>query len=207
MRGGRGGGDFRFARPPRRQEGFRMKHLLLALLLVAAATAAEKAPDSELVFPLPELRLVNGTVFRNVTVVRFESDRVVLKSSAGVGPLSYAMIAEPMRAKFHVAKAAALAKAQAEAAKLRADHDANIKLEQSAIAAREARKARIEEAISKRSLVVGMTPEEAVKAWGEPEKKNRSGGAYGATEQWIYGRGQARTYVYFRDGSLTSWQN
>lgn len=184
-----------------------MKPLLLALLLVAAATAAEKAPDSELVFPLPELRLVNGTVFRNVSVIRYEAERVVLKSSAGVGPLSYTMIAEPLRAKFQAAKTTALAKAQADAAKIRADHDANIKLAQEAAAVIEARKTRIAEAISKRALVVGMSPEEAVQAWGQPDKKNRSGGVGGSTEQWIYGRASGRVYVYFRDGSLTGWQD
>lgn len=77
-----------------------MKTLLLALALIGSAVAAEtpkeKAKD-ELIFPIPEMKLTNGRVWKNVTVVRYEKDNVVLKSSAGIGPIPYSYVPEPTR--------------------------------------------------------------------------------------------------------------
>jgi hypothetical protein len=40
--------------------------------------------------------------------------------------------------------------------------------------------------------------------WGAPESINRTGGSWGVHEQWVYG---GRSYLYFENGKLTSWQN
>jgi hypothetical protein len=73
--------------------------LASALLAIAADPAAA---------PLPELKLTNGTVFRNVTVVRYDRETVTLKSNAGTGPIRYAMLPEPIRVKFIAERDAAL---------------------------------------------------------------------------------------------------
>jgi hypothetical protein len=70
-----------------------------------------------------------------------------------------------------------------------------------------ARKQKIDRAIREKMLVVGMTPAEAIRSWGEPTKKNTRQEATGPSEQWIYGRDlHSRTYVYFENGELKSWQ-
>lgn len=58
-------------------------------------------------------------------------------------------------------------------------------------------------AIAKKSVIVGMTMEEVVKAWGKPERRNTSGGAGGSREQWVF---EDDSYLYFKDGRLVSWQ-
>ena len=40
-------------------------------------------------------------------------------------------------------------------------------------------------------------------SWGKPDDINRSVGPWGVHEQWVYGY----KYLYFEDGSLTSWQD
>lgn len=73
----------------------------LLILALAAAVHAEPAAVRTPTFnqPIPELRLTNGTVFRNVSVVRYDRERVILKSSAGIGPLLYSYIPEPLRSQ------------------------------------------------------------------------------------------------------------
>jgi hypothetical protein len=73
-------------------------------------------------------------------------------------------------------------------------------------AAAEERAGQITEAIKNKQLIVGMTYDNAIASWGNPGRRNVSGGAGGDREQWIYGDIGAATYVYFQGGRLTSWQ-
>lgn len=60
---------------------------------------------------------------------------------------------------------------------------------------------------------IGMTEDEAVAAWGEPDEINRTTAASGVTEQWVYdeydGYGNAipKNFLYFTNGLLTTIQN
>jgi len=104
---------------------------LIALLAVGPVTADDLPKKSAIVQPIPELKLTNGTVFRNVTIIRYDKESVVLKSNAGLGPIGYNMIAEPVRSQMIAERdsafivleekarddAAAEAKQQADAAK------------------------------------------------------------------------------------------
>ena len=50
---------------------------------------------------------------------------------------------------------------------------------------------------------LGMRTDEVIASWGYPEDIHRTVGSWGVHEQWVYGR----TYLYFEDGLLTSWQD
>lgn len=65
------------------------------------------------------------------------------------------------------------------------------------------RPARIINAIKHEEVVLGMTIDEAKLSWGAPNDINRTVGAWGVHEQWVYGR----TYLYFKNGILTSFQD
>lgn len=51
---------------------------------------------------------------------------------------------------------------------------------------------------------VGFTKQMCEDAWGKPDHINTTTGRYGVTEQWVYG---SRSYLYFKNGKLTSIQN
>ena len=53
---------------------------------------------------------------------------------------------------------------------------------------------------------LGMTDEMARESWGIPDDINRTVGSWGVNEQWVYGE-YSRTYLYFENGKLTSWQD
>lgn len=51
---------------------------------------------------------------------------------------------------------------------------------------------------------IGMTAAMCIDAWGKPSDINRTTNAYGTSEQWVYNH---KSYLYFKDGILTSIQN
>ena len=58
--------------------------------------------------------------------------------------------------------------------------------------------------ISEGKVKIGMTKEMCIDAWGKPKSVNKSSGAWGVHEQWVYG---LSSYLYFENGKLTSIQN
>ncbi|MBV5329972.1 MAG: hypothetical protein JZU65_20495, partial [Chlorobium sp.] len=56
------------------------------------------------------------------------------------------------------------------------------------------------QAIQKNNIKIGMPPEYVTLSWGKPEKVNKTIGAWGVHEQWIYGD----QFVYFENEKLTS---
>jgi hypothetical protein len=59
------------------------------------------------------------------------------------------------------------------------------------------------ETIAKHRIQIGMTREQAIAAWGRPQRNNRTVFADSEQEQWVYGD----TCVYFDNGVLTSFQD
>jgi len=59
--------------------------------------------------------------------------------------------------------------------------------------------------IGEGKVFIGMTSEQVVASWGEPEDINRTVGRWGVHEQWVYGK--AKTYLYFENGKLSSFQD
>lgn len=63
---------------------------------------------------------------------------------------------------------------------------------------------KVANAIENQQVVLGMTSDQAIASWGEPSSVNRTAGSWGMHEQWVYGD---KTYLYFKNGKLTSWQD
>lgn len=61
----------------------------------------------------------------------------------------------------------------------------------------------IKTTIQQQKIKVGMTQEHAILSWGKPKKVNKSVGAWGVHEQWVYGS----QYLYFENGRLSSFQS
>jgi hypothetical protein len=61
----------------------------------------------------------------------------------------------------------------------------------------------IVELIKNQKVKVGMSEEQVILSWGEPQKNNKSVGNFGVHEQWVYGNGQ---YLYLENKVLTSFQ-
>jgi len=56
-------------------------------------------------------------------------------------------------------------------------------------------------------IAIGMNAVEVIVSIGNPRDKNKSTGVWGEHEQWIYGYGTDRRYLYFENKILTSWQD
>ncbi len=82
-----------------------MKRLIAVLLagLCCAAYCAEEKPAP--VMPT-EVTLTTGRVLRNVKVIRWEKDRVVLKHSGGADPIAFSLVTEPLRSQLAVIREA-----------------------------------------------------------------------------------------------------
>lgn len=185
-----------------------LNSLLILLLIIATSAANGQDRDSGgIKQPIAELKLTNGVVFKNVTIVRYESERVVLKSSAGVGGISYSMIPEPLRREMLAERnATTAAQKTTTAAQNQAEQTRyNAKI----AAAEEAKRARrrFEETADRGNVVVGMPVDLVIKAWGEPARKNESTSGF---DQWVYYgtiRSSVRQYVYVRNGVVESITN
>lgn len=56
--------------------------------------------------------------------------------------------------------------------------------------------------------IIGMTATQAEKTtWGYPDKVNATTSINGKSEQWVYRRGAASKYLYFKNGILTTIQD
>lgn len=58
--------------------------------------------------------------------------------------------------------------------------------------------------IINKEIWLGMTSEMAILSRGKPVDINRSVGSWGVHEQWVY---YGNLYLYFENGTLTSWQD
>ena len=131
--------------------------------------------------------------------------KVNYKMFSGWFPKSFLVTEADYQAlKLELQKKAAKAKAN----RIKAENDA-IKARKDAINKRKADltnkygSQEIAEMIMAKKIWLGMTSAMAVESWGRPEDINRSVGAWGTHEQWVYGD----TYLYFENGVLTSWQD
>lgn len=99
-------------------------------------------------------------------------------------------------------QAEARKKAEAEAAKREAERRAKMTPIERIMEKYNCTK-EIAELIHKRKVRIGMTTEQCRAAWGRPMRVNRDVGPWGVHEQWVYGS----TYLYFKNGKMTSFQD
>lgn len=83
-----------------------LRTIVLFGVLSAGVIGAETPPLPQ---PLPEVKLTTGAVFKNVTVVRYEKDKVALKWASGNASYAYSMIQEPLRGQMIAARDASAA--------------------------------------------------------------------------------------------------
>lgn len=67
----------------------------------------------------------------------------------------------------------------------------------------------IENAVAEHKIMLGMTKEQVIMAWGEPDDINKTVTTKGTREQWVYGdwSHSKPKFLYFDNGILTGWQN
>jgi hypothetical protein len=96
------------------------------------------------------------------------------------------------------------ARKQQQEATVREQQAATVREQQEATVREQNRRAaKVEAAIANGEVVIGMTGEECVRAWGWPESVNTTDTARVLHSHWFYSGGQ---YVYFENGILTSIQ-
>lgn len=69
-------------------------------------------------------------------------------------------------------------------------------------------RSRFDQAISLGKIQLGMSTQDVMRAWGRPNKINRTAVAGGISEQWVYERPNdgRHQYVYFDNGVLSAVQ-
>lgn len=73
--------------------------------------------------------------------------------------------------------------------------------------AKEERAQRLEDAVRRREVMLGMSKRQAERAWGEPDRINPTTSRQGHREQWVYRRAGGRSqYLYFENGELVTIQ-
>lgn len=109
------------------------------------------------------------------------------------------------RVNFHDAQATSplSVTAQRILAKLQERADKKAAEREKYIASKPSLDSEFQDAIRGGRVRIGMSTEDVAASWGEPRRKNMSGGAYGKHEQWVY---LGNKYLYFENGKLTSWQ-
>jgi len=65
----------------------------------------------------------------------------------------------------------------------------------------------IKYAVQNQEIVIGMTERQARLSWGQPDDINRTVTSETRNEQWVYGDGPEKSYLYFENGELTTYQN
>ena len=66
----------------------------------------------------------------------------------------------------------------------------------------------VKNAISEGKLLIGMVTFEVAAVKGHPKDINKTTGAWGVHEQWVYDNGRYNEmYLYFENNILTSWQD
>jgi len=186
-------------------------------------TGSVDPADSTVQINKTKIQLVNGIFEYTAQLPEEKNDFIVIASnsrsenSAATQKITVNRIFTPeeMAAK-EKAKAEAEAKKTAEqeaAEKAKAEADAKLKAEQEAWDKSKAGKlcnahptwSNDEcEIIAEGKVRIGMTKEQAIASWGNPDDINKTTSSFGTHEQWVYG---LSSYLYFEDGILTTIQN
>jgi hypothetical protein len=130
--------------------------------------------------------------------VRADPESLHIRHSAGVSKVAYEDLTDAQRRSYNltVEGVNAYRKTLQEQAEFQAIVDYETAVVREAADERERK-------IKSGYIFMGMTRDEARRAWGSPRDINRTVFSGGVHEQWVYGD----EYLYFEDGVLTSWQD
>ena len=190
-----------------------MKKLFALLALAAALTcAAQDLPT--------EIKLTNGFVMHDCTIVRWDTDVITVKYAGGTVPVRFENIDPDQRELIESHKEAALKQqriADEKAAKslAKAEHKQEVqeKRDERKQAEIDRKAAAIQAGLEQHRLVVGMTMDQVRGMFGPPLRSS-SLTHVEASEWWIYpGLGRdgngvpTNLQVHFRAGLVTRWNN
>ncbi len=194
-----------------------MKKLFALIALVAVLTcAAQDLPT--------EIKLTNGFVMKDCTIVRWSTDVITVKYIGGTVPVRLENI-EPVDRAWIVAHQATALQEQAEADEKAAKELATTEHKQAGQEKREAEKqakkqaeierknAAIEQGVEQHQLVAGMTMDQVRGLYGPPLRSSSLTNV-NASEWWIYpGLGKdgngvpTNLQIHFKAGVVTHWNN
>jgi hypothetical protein len=189
-----------------------MKTLAIYLALVIGMMATDQPKEKPVPIMPTEVTLTSGRVLKNVQVVRWEKERVVLKYSGGVDPVAFSIIKsvprsdleEMQKAGIQAAKEVAEIRrrlAANEAATNAALAKATAEAEAAAVQAEEIR----EQASRQGTLMEGQTMDQVRRVLGGWKKINEYDSGRSTQVIFELDRGEDY-YVYFTNGRVTSWQ-
>lgn len=161
-----------------------MKTLVLISISWLALFAFISPAHSE---TITEITLTSGRILKNIQVIRWEKERVVLKYSGGADPIAFSLIKSIPLKDLYAMRDAALEEMRAE--KKNKNRDQALAQE-------------LEELVSQNKIARGMSMDQIRRSWGSPDKINSTDTEYSHSEQWVY----PSNYVYFDDGICTAWQ-
>jgi len=190
-----------------------MKKLLALIALLAALTcAAQDLPT--------EIKLTNGFVMKDCTIVRWETGVITVKYAGGTVPVRFENIDPSDRVAIMSHQEEAL-RQQAVADEKAAKALATVEHKQEVQEKRDAKKqaeierknAAIQQGLEQHHLVAGMTMDQVRSLFGPPLRSS-SLTEVNASEWWIYpGLGRdgngvpTNLQIHFKAGLVTRWNN
>lgn len=190
-----------------------MKKLLALFACIAALScAAEDLPK--------DIKLTNGFVMKDCTIVRWEADAITVKYVGGIVPVKFENIDSAQRTLLESHKEAALRKqhiADQKEAKALATAEHKEEVHEKRDARKQAeidrKNAAIEQGLEQHQLVAGMTMDQVRSLFGPPFESSSLTDVNGSS-WWIYaGRGKngngvpTNLQIHFRAGVVVRWNN
>jgi hypothetical protein len=190
-----------------------MKKLFLLIVTAAALTcAAQDLPT--------DIKLTNGFVMKDCTILRWSTDVITVKYVGGTVPVRLENI-DPVDRAWIVSHQATALQEQAEADEKAAEALAKVQHKQAEQEKREAKKqaeidrknAAIQQGLERHQLVAGMTMDQVRIMFGPPWHSSSLTNV-NASEWWIYpGLGKdangvpTNLQIHFKAGLVTHWNN
>ncbi len=156
-----------------------------------------------------DFKTINGKEYKNVTVSRVEPDGIIVKTKSGISKVYFSELPKEIQERFNYNPEKSAAYSAEQNAALQQDRkqeeqaQAQKQQQEAIVRAENERVAKVEAAIANGEVFIGMTGEQCIRAWGQPEKVNTTDTARGHHSQWVYPGGR---YVYFENGILTAIQ-
>lgn len=183
------------------------------LALATPGRAQDDAPD--------QIKLMSGTVLKEVQILRWDDDTILIKYTAGTAPIRYASICDEQRPWFDKHKRGALKKQMASDYIADRQNQRNASAQASADAqAERVQKAenekaqRIHDAMWNYQLTQGMTKQQVWDSYGHPADSWKTVSGEHTYEHWIFPqRGKnvnglaTDRRLDFTDGVLTGWSD